>query len=139
MKYYGSDRRWWCISGLIKYNRSTGERERFSNIVDDTSSLPSNSIHSITQDHKGVIWIGTAAGLCRFNETTRKFTTFSEKNGLPNVQVAQLLVDDKDRIWMSTNRGISMLNESRTKFTNYDPADGLQGWEFGGRTVVKNT
>jgi ligand-binding sensor domain-containing protein len=28
---------------------------------------------------QGVIWIGTAAGLCRFNETTKKFTTFSEK------------------------------------------------------------
>ena len=124
-------------SGLIKYNRSTGKRERFSNIVDDTSSLPSNSIHSIVQDLKGVLWIGTGAGLCRFDETTRKFATFSEKNGLPNGVVGQLLVDDKDRIWMSTNRGISMLNDSRTLFTNYDPADGLQGWEFSGRTALK--
>jgi len=124
-------------SGLAKYNRSTGERERFSNIADDTSSLPSNAIGSIAQDHQGVIWIGTAAGLCRFNETTRTFTTFSEKNGSPKGQVAQLLVDDKDRIWMSTSGGISMLNESRTKFTYYDPADGLQGRESSGRTGVK--
>ena len=123
--------------GLIKYDRSTGERERFSNISGDSTSLASNRINSIAQDHKGVIWISTAAGLCRFNETTRKFTTFAEKNGLPNAVVSQLLVDDKDRIWMSTNKGISMLNESRTKFTNYDPADGLQGWEFGGRTALK--
>jgi ligand-binding sensor domain-containing protein len=123
--------------GLIKYDRSTGERERFSNISDDSSSLASNRIISIAQDRKGIIWIGTSAGLCRFNETTRKFTIFAEKNGLPNAVVSQLLVDDKDRIWMSTNKGISMLNESRTKFTNYDPADGLQGWEFGGRTALK--
>jgi ligand-binding sensor domain-containing protein len=123
--------------GLLKWNRSTGERERFSNIVDDTSSLPSNGINSIAQDHNGIIWIGTGAGLCRFNETTRTFTTFSLKNGLPNAQVGQLLVDDKNRIWMSTNGGISMLNEFRTKFTRYDPADGLQGREFEGRTVVK--
>jgi hypothetical protein len=39
--------------GLIKYNRSTGKRERFSNIVDDTSSLPSNIIGSVTQDRPG--------------------------------------------------------------------------------------
>jgi hypothetical protein len=123
--------------GLIKYNRSTGERERFTNIVDDTSSLPSNIIASVAQDHQGVIWIGTAAGLCRFNETTKKFITFSEKNGSPKGLVTQLLVDDKDRIWMSATGGIVMLNESRTKFTYYDPADGLQGREFGGRTVVK--
>jgi streptogramin lyase len=123
--------------GLIKYNRSTGEKERFLNIVDDTSSLPSNLVASVAQDHQGVIWIGTAAGLCRFNETTKKFTTFSEKNGSPKGLVTQLLVDDKDRIWMSATGGISMLNDSRTKFANYDPADGLQGREFGGRTVVK--
>ena len=123
-------------SGLLRWNRSTGKRERFSNIVDDTSSLPSNSIGSIAQDHNGVIWIGTGAGLSSFNETTRKFTTFSVKNGLPNAQVGQLVVDDKNRIWMSTNGGISMLNESRTKFTHYDPADGLQGRDFG-RTAFK--
>jgi ligand-binding sensor domain-containing protein len=123
--------------GLLKYNRLTGEREMFFNIVDDTSSVPSNSIVSVAQDHKGVIWIGTAAGLCRFNETTKKFTTFSEKNGSPKGQVAQLLVDDQDRIWMSATGGISMFDESRTKFTHYNPADGLQGREFAGRTVVK--
>ena len=124
-------------NGLIKYDRSTGERERFSNIPGDTSSLASNTINSITQDQNGVTWIGTGAGLCRFNEITGKFTTFSEKNGLPNDVVSQLVVDDKDRIWMSTNKGISVLNESRTIFTNYDPADGLQGWEFSGRTALK--
>ena len=124
-------------NGLIKYNRSTGERERFSYILDDTSGLPSNTVLSIAQDQKGVMWFGTGAGICRFNEATRQFTTFSEKNGLPNGVVSQLLVDDKDRIWMTTNKGISMLNESRTIFTNYDPADGLQGWEFGGRTAFK--
>ena len=124
-------------AGLLKWNRSTGEKERFSNILDDTSSLASSNIGSIAQDHDGVIWIGTGAGLCRFNETTRNFTTFSVKDGLPNAGVGQLLVDDKNRIWMSTNGGISMLNESRTKFTHYDPADGLQGREFVGQTVAK--
>jgi ligand-binding sensor domain-containing protein len=124
-------------NGLIKYNRSTGEAEHFSTQINDTNSLAANYVCSITQDHKGVIWIGTESGLCRFNEATRKFTTFSEKHGLPNVHVAQLLVDDKDRIWMSTNKGISVLNGSRTSFTNYDPSDGLQGWEFNDQSGFK--
>jgi ligand-binding sensor domain-containing protein len=124
-------------NGLVRYNRSTGQREKFFKIIGDTSSLPSNMVNSIIEDNKGLIWLGTGAGLCSFDENTKKFTTYSEKYGLPNVHVAQLLVDDKNRIWMSTNRGISVLNESRTKFTNYDPSDGLQGWEFSINSAFK--
>ena len=123
--------------GLVRYDRSTGRREQFFNIVGDTTSLASNSVYSITQDNTGKIWLGTEAGLCSFDESAKKFTTYSEKYGLPNVHVAQLLIDDKNCIWMSTNRGISMLNEARNKFTNYDPSDGLQGWEFNSKSAFK--
>ena len=116
--------------GLIKYNRFTKKIQHFTNVSDDTSSIAANHVSSIIQDYDGKIWAGTIAGLCRFDETTGKFTTFTEKNGLPNINVTQLMVDDKNRIWMGTYRGISMLNESRTNFTNYDPTDGLQGYEF---------
>ena len=124
-------------NGLVRYDREAGKMENFTKSQNDSTSLPANHIGSITQDHKGLIWIGTSAGLCRFNENARTFTTFDEDNGLPNVRVKQLLVDDKDRIWMGTNRGISMLNESRTAFTNYDPSDGLQGWEFSEPSAFK--
>ncbi|HKH60835.1 MAG TPA: two-component regulator propeller domain-containing protein, partial [Flavitalea sp.] len=123
--------------GLIKYNRLTKEVERFTNMVDDTSSLAANFVQSITQDHSGQIWLGTISGLCRFDKTTGRFSTLSEKNGLPNISVSQLIVDDKDRIWMATDKGISMLDESRTTFTNYDPSDGLQGWEFSPGSAFK--
>ncbi len=125
------------FDGLIKYNRLTKEVKRFTNILEDTSSIAANYVQSITQDLSGKIWLGTISGLCRFDETTGKFSTFTEKNGLPNINVTQLMVDDKNRIWMATNRGISMLNESRTAFTNYDPGDGLQGWEFNPGSAFK--
>ena len=126
-------------SGLIKYDRLTEKKERFKNLPDDSTTLASNQVFSITQDHKGEIWIGTASGLCHFNKSTRKFTTFSEKNGLPNVRVTQLLVDDKDCIWMCTKKGISMLNESRMIFTNYDTGDGLQGSQFAASPAFKTS
>ena len=116
--------------GLIKYDRLTKQIERFTHKLDDTSSLAANFIQSITQDQNGKIWLGTISGLSRFDETTGKFFTFSEKHGLPNISVTQLMVDDQNRIWMGTNKGISMLDESRTRFTNYDVSDGLQGYEF---------
>ncbi|HEY5772484.1 MAG TPA: two-component regulator propeller domain-containing protein, partial [Chitinophagaceae bacterium] len=125
-------------SGLIKYDRLTKEKERFKNLPEDSTSLASNQVFSITQDRRGEIWIGTSSGLCRFNGSTRKFTTFSEKNGLPNDRVTQLLVDDKDCIWMCTKKGISMLNESRVRFTNYSTGDGLQGSQFPASPAFKS-
>jgi ligand-binding sensor domain-containing protein len=112
--------------GLIKYDRLTGKKEHFTSVHHDSSSLASNHVNSIVQDRKGEIWIGTPSGLCRFDERTRKFTTFSEKDGMSNTRVRQLLVDNKDRIWMCTNRGVSMLNEDRTAFTNYDTGELMQ-------------
>jgi ligand-binding sensor domain-containing protein len=123
--------------GLIRYNFSTAEMQNFTNNVNDPHSLAANFVCSIAEDHKGVIWVGTESGLCRFNYNTENFTTFSERNGLPNVHVAQLLVDDRDRLWMSTNKGISVLDQPRLAFTNYDPSDGLQGWEFNDQSAFR--
>jgi len=116
--------------GLIEYDRKNGTLENFTKRGNDISAPAATYVSSIAQDHEGIIWIATRSGLSRFNENTRTFTNFTDKNGLPDVRIKQLLVDDKDRIWMSSNRGISMLDESRAIFTNYDPSDGLQGWEF---------
>jgi streptogramin lyase len=126
--------------GLIAFNRKTGKLRNFKTIAGDTSSIPSVAIFSITQDQEGVIWVGTNAGLSRFDEKAQSFATFNYKKGLPGLpddRIKQLLVDDKDRIWMASNRGISMLNESRTAFRNYDPSDGLQGWEFSESSAFK--
>ena len=123
--------------GLIRYDRKTGELKNFTKSSGDSSSLAAVYVGSIIQDHKGVIWAGTNAGLTRFDESTQSFTNYTDKDGLPNVRIKQLLVDDNDRIWMASNRGISMLNELRTAFTNYDPSDGLQGWEFSEPSAFK--
>ncbi len=40
---------------------------RFFYNLDDENGLPSNEVYSIAQDNKGFIWIGTDAGLYKFD------------------------------------------------------------------------
>ena len=50
------------------------------------------------QDKKGYMWIGTDAGLNRFDGY--QFKTYTTKDGLANNDVVGLFIDNKDRIWI---------------------------------------
>ncbi len=66
--------------------------------------LPSNKIYFACKDRLGFLWIGTDAGLCKFNGS--KFELFTTENGLPSNDVFELICDSKNRIWI-----ISMSNQ----------------------------
>lgn len=61
--------------------------------------LPSSTVYCVTQDRDGFLWMGTAAGVCRFDGTT--FKTYTTNDGLPNVEVLQLFGDSRGRVWMA--------------------------------------
>ena len=47
--------------------------------------LPSNSIKSLFKDSRGYIWIGTDAGLCRYDG--KNYKVYNEATGLKYTQV----------------------------------------------------
>ncbi|MGH8214986.1 MAG: two-component regulator propeller domain-containing protein, partial [Rhodanobacteraceae bacterium] len=63
--------------------------------------LPSANVYAITQDHAGFLWIGTHAGLVRYD--SREFRVFRHDPGLPASlpanDVSALLVDRDGRLW----------------------------------------
>lgn len=65
--------------------------------------LPSNTVYDIIQDSRGFIWIGTDAGLSRFDGY--EFTNYSLEDGLPDVEILKFFKDSYDRIWMYTFNG----------------------------------
>jgi len=84
------------------------------------NGLPSDKVNVITQDTKGFMWLGTDAGLARYDGTSFKIY----KND-PNDSTS--LVDNwisaieqiGDHLWVGTALGISVLNLSTDKFKNY--------------------
>jgi diguanylate cyclase (GGDEF)-like protein len=85
-------------------NRSANQKFiRFQHHTNDNNSLSNNSILSIAEDSKGILWLGTAAGLNRLDPDTQIASRFDMKNGLPNDRVAHVLIDKSDNIWLGTN------------------------------------
>ncbi|KAA5533367.1 hypothetical protein F0919_12550, partial [Taibaiella lutea] len=61
--------------------------------------LPGIEIHTMMQDSKGYVWIGTKNGLCRWD--SKNFETFTIADGLPNNEVLYVYEDSQGRIWIS--------------------------------------
>lgn len=84
--------------------------------------LPSNTIRSIYKDSRGYLWIGSDAGVSRFDGNN--FVTFNSKNGLVGEYVWSIQEDGQGRIWFGCyNDGISIY-DGRT-FSNISIEDSL--------------
>jgi ligand-binding sensor domain-containing protein len=84
--------------------------------------LPSNGIKCFFKDSRGLMWIGTDAGLCSYDGTT--FKVFNETNGLKHDKIWSIVEDDKQNLWISLYRK-GLAKYDGKKFTYYDEKDGL--------------
>lgn len=78
-------------------------------------------VQAIYQDHIGYLWIGTQAGLNRFDGTS--FEIYSIQQGLAHDWINAIAEDHQYRLWLATLGGVSCWDGRR--FWNYTTADGL--------------
>jgi hypothetical protein len=64
-----------------------------------SEGLAGSTAYCMAQDKEGFIWIGTEAGLSRFDGT--HFRTFTIHDGLPDLEILQMFTDSKGRVWMA--------------------------------------
>ena len=76
--------------------------------------LPDNALTSLALDGKGMLWIGTSAGLARFDGM--RFTAWTDELGLAGGRVDALAVDGEDQLWIAGNHGLV-----RRKGTHFEP------------------
>ena len=84
--------------------------------------LPSNYVRCIYKDSRGLLWIGTDAGLCCFDGNTYK--VFNENNGLKHNSVWSIVEDEQNNLWLSLY-GEGLAKYDGKKFTYYNDKDGL--------------
>ena len=64
------------------------------------AGLPQNTVSVILQTRDGYLWLGTQAGLARFDGV--RFKVYGLAEGLPSVQVRALYEDNQGSLWIGT-------------------------------------
>ncbi|MDX1443684.1 MAG: diguanylate cyclase [Gammaproteobacteria bacterium] len=89
--------------------------KRFHDYVKDTWSieegLPQITALAIAQDGEGFIWVGTQAGVARFDGN--RFTTFTPENTpeLSGLYTHDLFRDSRDRLWIASYKGLTVYKD----------------------------
>jgi len=84
--------------------------------------LPHNAIHAMTQSRNGYLWLGTDAGVVRFDGV--RFVPFGEHEGFHCGSVSQILEDQSGGFWFgSTNSGLKRWQNG--KFIAISTKEGL--------------
>lgn len=100
----------------------TGRGEGFSAVMyNNLNGLPTSDANAIAETGEGFIWIGSYAGLIRYDGNT--FERMDSTNGITSV--TSLFVDSRDRLWIGTNaNGFAVME--RGEYRIWDRHDGLR-------------
>ncbi|MBB3968041.1 hybrid sensor histidine kinase/response regulator transcription factor [Mucilaginibacter phyllosphaerae] len=129
-KWIGRDR------GVDVILKSSGKIKNYLSEPKNLNSLVGNDVNTITQDRRGLIWIGTKDGLSILNTKTNKFLNLEEGVNLHANNVSNIIEDNAGLMWVSTTNGLASikLTEAGGKYklevNNYNELDGLQGRAF---------
>ncbi|MFZ0455738.1 MAG: ATP-binding protein, partial [Ignavibacteriaceae bacterium] len=117
--------------GLDCYDPRSGKTTYYRYNKKDSTSLSSNDINCIYQDHSWNIWVGTdGGGICKFDPETGKFirypyirnNLFNRNNhgALDDDQAYYIFEDKNGTLWVGTDKGsLNRFNRNTGTFTSY--------------------
>ena len=100
----------------------SGSSEGYSAVLyDNTNGLPTSEANAIAETSDGFIWIGSYAGLIRYDGNT--FERMDSTGGLTSIKC--LYVDSRDRLWIGTNdNGVAVMEHG--EFRKWGKLDGMK-------------
>jgi len=94
----------------------------------DASTVSSDQILTVFEDHDGDIWVGTNGnGLNLLDREQGTFKRFSAEDGLPNPTITGITEDNDGALWLSTYQGLARYNKKSASFSTFDKRDGPIG------------
>ena len=88
------------------------------------NGMSSGFVHCMIKDVYGFLWIGTQAGLDRFDGNSFKLflPNLNDSKSLLNKNIRGLIEDSLHNIWIGTDEGLSRYDTKADTFTNFLPA-----------------
>ncbi|MEO5644936.1 MAG: two-component regulator propeller domain-containing protein [Bacteroidia bacterium] len=111
-------------AGLCRYDAIKKRFDSWKYILRGNDILNIGVSHTLYEDSKGVLWIGTDNGLF-FLRKDNTFGAWLKEDGLADNFVYGIHEDQSGNIWISTGNGLSKLNPANGKFTNFSAGSGL--------------
>ena len=103
---------------LLYLVESKAQEISFSHLTPQ-DGLSHNSVTSIYQDEKGIMWFGTRSGACQYNGN--KFTIYKSERNNPNSilhnSIKKITGDQNGKIFFMTSQGISEFSIHKNQFT----------------------
>lgn len=110
-------------TGLVCYNEKQNRLKIFRTRPNDATSISSDIITSITEDHASTLWIGTfLGGLNAYKDGHFRHYQFDEKNSnsLAGKSVYGVVEDNEQNLWIGTlGGGLDLLSPDRNQFTRF--------------------
>ena len=82
-----------------------------------TTSYADGWILSLAADASGNVWVGTSAGLSRFDG--HQWTTFTQADGLADDHISSLAVDGQGQVWAGSRYGKELTRFDGQRWTRY--------------------
>ena len=89
------------------------------------SGLPQNTVQALAQTRDGFVWLGTEAGLVRFDGIGFQVFDRNSNPALPGNDVCCLLEAQDGALWVGTGEGLARWKDGEIKA--YSTRDGLPG------------
>ena len=89
------------------------------------NGLPQDTVNAIAQTRDGFLWVGTSAGLARFDGV--RFRKFGLQDGLRSVLITALAEDRQGALWVGTSGG----GVSRWDGSTFTSLGAEEGWPAG--------
>ena len=134
--------------GMLQFDPDKETMTTFRHNVQDPSSINCDIAMSFMESKSGTIWICTlGGGINAFDPATKKFRSFTTKEGLCSNSVVSIAEGDNGNYWLGTLKGISCFSPpedpfnpgSKFSFRNYDINDGLPDNKMNFRAAYKDT
>jgi signal transduction histidine kinase/ligand-binding sensor domain-containing protein len=89
------------------------------------NGLPQNTVQALAQTKDGFLWLGTEAGLVRFDGVEFQTYDRNSTSALPGSDIRCLLATADGALWIGTNAGLARWKDGAVK--TYTTKDGLPG------------
>jgi signal transduction histidine kinase/ligand-binding sensor domain-containing protein len=125
----------WAAGTLVhRWRLRDGEPHGAAEVI--PTSLPRHTaIYQVLRARDGTLWLATAGGLLRWQET-QGFVHVPAAE-LNDASVFSLIEDDDGRLWVGTSHGLVAYSPTTGSVRRYRRADGVLSGEFNRRTAAR--